>query len=32
MDREFGGKEAAEFVRKIDFMPSSVKFDDAMKQ
>ena len=31
MDREFGGKEAATFVRKIDFAPSNVKFDEALK-
>lgn len=31
MDREFGGKEAAAFVRKIDFAPSNVKFDEALK-
>lgn len=31
MDREFGGKEAAAFVRKIDFAPSAVKFDEALK-
>lgn len=32
MDREFGGAEAVAFVRKMDFSPSSIKFDDAMKQ
>ena len=32
MDREFGGKEAAAFVKKIDFAPSAIKFDDAIKQ
>ena len=31
MDREFGGKEAAAFVKKIDFAPSNVKFDEALK-
>ena len=32
MDREFGGKEAAAFVKRIDFAPSVVKFDDAIRQ
>lgn len=32
MDREYGGAEAAAFVRRIDFAPSNVKFDEAMKQ
>ncbi|MFT9078349.1 sugar phosphate isomerase/epimerase family protein [Ethanoligenens sp.] len=31
MEREFGGAQAAEFVRKVDFEPSNVKFDDALK-
>ena len=31
MEREFGAKEAADFVRKVDFEPSDVAFDDAMK-
>ena len=31
MDREYGAKEACEFVRKIDFAPSAIKFDDAIK-
>ena len=30
MEREYGAKEAAEFVRSIDFEPSSFKFDDAI--
>ena len=30
MDREFGAKEACDFVRKRDFKPSNVKFDAAM--
>ncbi len=30
MDREFGAKEACEFVRKHDFKPSQIKFDAAM--
>lgn len=29
MDREHGAKEACEFVRKVDFKPSSVMFDAA---
>jgi sugar phosphate isomerase/epimerase len=29
MDREHGAKEAAEFVRKVDFPPSAVAFDAA---
>jgi len=29
MDREFGAKEACQFVRKIDFAPSRVAFDAA---
>lgn len=29
MDREFGAKEACQFVRKIDFAPSQVAFDAA---
>lgn len=29
MDREFGAKEACQFVRKIDFTPSRVAFDAA---
>lgn len=32
MDRESGGREAAAFVKKIDFAPSAIKFDDAIKQ
>lgn len=30
MNREYGAKEAAAFVRKIDFSPSDVKFDEAI--
>ena len=29
MDREFGAKEACEFVKKVDFAPSAVAFDAA---
>ncbi len=32
MDREYGAKEALEFVRKVDFPPSHIAFDDAMKK
>lgn len=31
MEREFGAKEACEFVKKVDFPPSNVAFDDALK-
>lgn len=31
MDRVFGATEAAEFLRKIDFPSSNIKFDDAIK-
>lgn len=29
MDREFGAREAAEFVKRMDFAPSNVQFDAA---
>lgn len=32
MDREYGAKEALEFCRNLDFPPSQVAFDDAMKE
>jgi sugar phosphate isomerase/epimerase len=32
MDREFGAKEAVEFVKKIDFPPSNVAFDAAFEK
>jgi sugar phosphate isomerase/epimerase len=32
MDREFGAKEAAGFVRKLDFSPSSRAFDAAFEE
>lgn len=32
MDREHGAKEAAAFVRKVDFPPSSVAFDAAFEK
>ena len=31
MEREYGGAEAAEFVKAIDFSPSNIKFDDSIK-
>ena len=31
MEREYGAKEAAEFVKKVDFAPSNIKFDDSIK-
>ena len=30
MEREYGAKEAAEFVRRIDFCASDFKFDSAI--
>jgi sugar phosphate isomerase/epimerase len=32
MDRDFGAKEAVEFVRKMDFPPSNVAFDAAFEK
>jgi sugar phosphate isomerase/epimerase len=32
MDREHGAREAREFVRKLDFPPSGIAFDEAMKK
>lgn len=32
MEREYGAKEACEFVKDIDFAPWNLAFDDAMKQ
>ncbi|MCD8352675.1 MAG: sugar phosphate isomerase/epimerase [Planctomycetaceae bacterium] len=32
MDREFGAREACEFVKKFDYPPSSVAFDNALKK
>ncbi|AEF81440.1 sugar phosphate isomerase/epimerase family protein [Leadbettera azotonutricia] len=32
MEREFGATEACAFVRKTDFAPSNVAFDDALKK
>jgi len=31
MEREFGGAEAAAFVKRIDFAPSNIRFDDSIK-
>ncbi len=31
MEREFGAKEACEFVKKVDFAPSTIAFDDAIR-
>ena len=31
MEREYGAKEACDFVRKVDFSPSDVAFDKAIK-
>jgi sugar phosphate isomerase/epimerase len=32
MDREYGAREACEFVRKVDFPPSELAFDSALKK
>jgi sugar phosphate isomerase/epimerase len=32
MDREYGAQEALDFVRGIDFAPSSIAFDSSMKK
>jgi len=32
MDREHGAREACEYVKKIDFPPSDIVFDDAFKE
>ena len=32
MDREFGAREALAFVRSVDFEPSAIAFDDALKK
>ncbi len=32
MEREFGAKEACAFVRRVDFAPSTLAFDEAMKK
>jgi hypothetical protein len=31
MDRDYGATEACAFVRKYNFSPSTVAFDDALK-
>ena len=32
MEREFGAREACQFVRRVDFSPSNIAFDDALKK
>jgi sugar phosphate isomerase/epimerase len=32
MEREFGAREALAFVRRVDFAPSNLAFDEAMKK
>jgi sugar phosphate isomerase/epimerase len=32
MDREFGAQESLEFVRRVNFSPSEMAFDDALKK
>jgi sugar phosphate isomerase/epimerase len=32
MEREFGAREACEFVKRINFSPSTLAFDEALKQ
>jgi hypothetical protein len=32
MDREHGAKEACEFVRAADFLPSNIAFDSAFEK
>jgi len=32
MDRKYGAREAVEFVKEIDFEPSSLAFDESMKE
>ena len=32
MEREYGASEACDFVRRVDFAPSNIAFDDAMKK
>lgn len=31
MDREAGARESLEFVKRVDFIPSGISFDDSMK-
>ena len=31
MERVYGGTEACEFVKSINFQPSDIAFDDALK-
>ncbi len=32
MEREYGAREACQYVRKVDFAPSNLAFDEAMKK
>jgi len=32
MEREFGARESLEFVRRINFAPSTMAFDESMKK
>ncbi len=32
MDREFGAREACQFVRRVDYPPSEVAFDEALRK
>lgn len=32
MEREYGARESQEFVRSVDFAPSDIAFDDAMRE
>ena len=32
MDREFGARESLEFVRRMNFSPSTMAFDESMKK
>jgi sugar phosphate isomerase/epimerase len=32
MDREFGAREAREYVRRLDFSPSNLAFDEALRK
>jgi sugar phosphate isomerase/epimerase len=32
MEREFGAREACQFVRRVDFSPSNIAFDSAIKK
>jgi hypothetical protein len=32
MEREYGAREAYEFVKRVNFAPSDLAFDEAMKK